>query len=113
MHALRIRLTNYDYELRANDPMVQERIPTDLDEDLDDVERDQAAISAAFRRSLKVIAILAAVAAGAFWWLTRPDPPPAVRASAVELPQLRAKPRRTSFGAVRRDHNGSRCPLCA
>ena len=77
--------------------MVQERIPTDLDEDLDDVERDQAAISAAFRRSLKVIAILAAVAAGAFWWLTRPDPPPAVRIGCG-VASIAAKPRPNLLG---------------
>lgn len=73
--------------------MSSERLPQDFDEDLDDVARDEAAISAAFRRSLKVIGLLAAVAVGAAWWLTRPDPPPAVSASAVELPQVRARPR--------------------
>jgi hypothetical protein len=59
---------------------------------VEDVERDSAAIAAALRRSVKVFLVLTLVMAPVAWWLSRPAPQPAVRASVVELPQLRERP---------------------
>ena len=61
-----------------------------LDDDTE--ERDDAVIGSALRWSLVVIAVLLSAAAGAAYWLSRPEPPRQVSQPVVTLPEVRQRP---------------------